>query len=162
MTEATIRDYRTSDADSFNRIAIAAFSQFQHSYEDWPAMRTIVSKASALSDAGEVVIAESDGRLVGGVAYVGPHVAKAPFFEQAWPVIRMLVVEPDCRGKGIGRALTDQCMARAQRDRAPVIALHTSPIMTVALPMYLRMGFAWVRDAPPLFGVPYAVYTKAL
>src|SRR5437868_514018 len=106
MAEVTIRDYRTSDADSFSRIAIAAFSQFQDAYEDWPAMRTIVAKASALSDAGEVVVAECDGRLVGGVAYVAPHVAKAPFFDQAWPVIRMLVVDPDRRGKGIGRALT--------------------------------------------------------
>jgi GNAT superfamily N-acetyltransferase len=162
MADATIRNYRTSDADDLNRIAVAAFSQFQDSYEDWPAMRAIVSKASALNDTGEVVVAESDGRLVGGVAYVGPDVAKAPFFDQTWPVIRMPVVDPDCRGKGIGRALTDECIARAQRDRAPVIALHTSPIMTVALPMYLRMGFSKLHDAPPIFGVPYAVYTKAL
>ena len=162
MADATIRNYRASDADDLNRIAVAAFSQFQDSYEDWPAMRAIVSKASALNDTGEVVVAESDGRLVGGVAYVGPDVAKAPFFDQTWPVIRMLVVDPDCRGKGIGRALTDECIARAQRDRAPIIALHTSPIMTVALPMYLRMGFSKLHDAPPIFGVPYAVYTKAL
>jgi ribosomal protein S18 acetylase RimI-like enzyme len=162
MADATIRNYRASDADELNRIAVAAFSQFQDSYEDWPAMRAIVSRASALSDSGEVVIAESDGRLVGGVTYVGPNVVKAPFFDPAWPVIRMLVVDPDCRGKGIGRALTDECIARARRDRAMLIALHTSPIMTVALPMYLRMGFAKVQDAPPLFGVPYAVYTKAL
>jgi ribosomal protein S18 acetylase RimI-like enzyme len=162
MADATIRNYRASDAEELNRIAVAAFSQFQDSYEDWPAMRAIVSKASVLSDTGEVVIAESDGRLVGSVTYVGPNVAKAPFFDPAWPVIRMLVVDPDCRGKGVGRALTNECIARAQRDRAPVIALHTSPIMTVALPMYLRMGFAKVLDAPPLFGVPYAVYTKAL
>ena len=45
---------------------------------------------------------------------------------------------------------------------APVIALHTSPIMTVALPLYLRMGFVKAYDVPPIFGVPYAVYTKAL
>src|SRR5438105_10740391 len=157
MADATIRDYRASDAEELNRIAVAAFSQFQDSYEDWPAMRAIVSKASSLSEIGEVIIAESEGRLAGGVAYFGPDVAKAPFFDPAWLVIRMLVVDPDCRGKGIGRSLTDECIARAQRDHAPVIALHTSPIMTVALPMYLRMGFAKVQDAPPLFGVPYAV-----
>ena len=34
--------------------------------------------------------------------------------------------------------------------------------MTVALPMYLRMGFARVREAPDILGVPYAVYVKAL
>ena len=162
MADATIRDYRPSDAEDFDRVAIAAFSQFQDSYEDWPAMRAIVSKASALSETGEVIIAETEGRLAGGVAYFGPDVVKAPFFDQAWPVIRMLVVDPGYRGRGVGRALTDECIARARRDHAPLIALHTSTIMTIALPMYLRMGFAKVQDAPPLFGVPYAVYTKAL
>lgn len=34
--------------------------------------------------------------------------------------------------------------------------------MTVALPMYLRMGFELAHDAPPVFGVPYAVYLKRL
>jgi hypothetical protein len=34
--------------------------------------------------------------------------------------------------------------------------------MTVALSMYLRMGFAKLHDAPPILGVEYAVYTKML
>jgi hypothetical protein len=58
--------------------------------------------------------------------------------------------------------LSEACAARARRDEAPVIALHTSPIMSVALPMYLKMGFVKAHDAPPIFGVTYAVYTKAL
>ena len=44
----------------------------------------------------------------------------------------------------------------------PIIALHTSPIMSAALPMYLKMGFAKAYDALPIFGVAYAVYIKAL
>ena len=74
----------------------------------------------------------------------------------------MLVVDPAFRGKGLGRALSMECIARAKRDRSPIIALHTSAIMTVALPMYLRMGFVKAYDAPPIFGVAYAVYTRAL
>jgi hypothetical protein len=34
--------------------------------------------------------------------------------------------------------------------------------MTIALPMYLKMGFTKAYDAAPIHGVPYAVYTKAL
>ena len=34
--------------------------------------------------------------------------------------------------------------------------------MTIALPLYLRMGFRWLRDAPALHGVPYGVYLKEL
>jgi hypothetical protein len=58
--------------------------------------------------------------------------------------------------------LSTECIVRAKRDGSPVMALHTSPIMTVALPMYLRMGFIKACDVPPIFGVAYAVYTKAL
>jgi hypothetical protein len=34
--------------------------------------------------------------------------------------------------------------------------------MTVALPMYRRMGFELASDAPPIHGVPYGVYVKRL
>jgi len=74
----------------------------------------------------------------------------------------MLVVEPAFRGRGIGRALTEECIQRAIRDDASLIALHTSPLMRVALPMYLRMGFTLVNEVPPFRGVPYAIYTRPL
>ena len=162
MTDVRIRDYVSSDAENLNQVALTAYGQFRNQYQDWPAMLAWLSKASSLSATGETIVAEVQDRLAGAVTYFGPNSQKEAFFDQRWHIIRMLVVDPDCRGKGIGRALTTECIARAKRDRSPVIALHTSPIMTVALPMYLRMGFAKVHDAPPIFGVPYAVYTKAL
>lgn len=72
------------------------------------------------------------------------------------------MVAPPYRGLGIGRALTEECIHRAERDGAPLIALHTTPIMKVALPMYERMGFEYERDVPPIFGVPYAIYLKRI
>jgi GNAT superfamily N-acetyltransferase len=157
-----IRDYEEADAENLNRIAVSAFSQFRSHYQDWPAMQTGLSKTSALSATGDVIVAEFEDRLAGAVAYFGPNVAKAAFFDQGWPIIRMLIVDPAFRGKGLGHALTLECIARAERDRSPIIALHTSPIMSVALPMYLKMGFIKAYDAPPIYGVAYAVYTKAL
>ena len=162
MAEIRIRDYESADAEDLNRIAVAAFDQFRDHYTDWPAMRAGLSKTSDLSASGEAIVAEFQDQLAGGVAYFGPDSPKAAFFDQRWPIIRMLVVDPAFRGKGLGRVLSMECFARAKRDGSSVIALHTSPIMTVALPMYLRMGFVRVADAPPIFGVEYAVYTKAL
>jgi GNAT superfamily N-acetyltransferase len=162
MAEIRLRDYQNSDADNLNRIAVSAFDQFRNHYSDWPAMRAGLSKTSDLGVSGEVIIAELQGAFAGAVAYFGPDSQKAAFFDQRWPIIRMLVVDPAFRGKGIGRALSEECIARARRDGSPIIALHTSPIMSVALPMYLKMGFAKAHDAPPIFGVAYAVYTKAL
>ena len=162
MAEIRLRDYQSADAENLNRIAVSAFDQFQDHYSDWPAMRAGLSKTSDLGVSGEVIIAELQGTFAGAVAYFGPNSEKAAFFDQRWPIIRMLVVDPAFRGKGIGRALSNACIARARRDGSPIIALHTSPIMSVALPMYLKMGFVKAHDAPPIFGVAYAVYTKAL
>jgi GNAT superfamily N-acetyltransferase len=162
MTDLRIRDYESSDAEHLNRIAVAAFEQFRDHYQDWPAMLAGLSKTSTLSATGEIIVAELQDRFAGAVAYFGPNSQKAAFFDQRWPIIRMLVVDPAFRGKGLGRVLSTECIARAARDRSSIIALHTSPIMTVALPMYLRMGFVRAYEAPPVFGVPCAVYTKAL
>jgi ribosomal protein S18 acetylase RimI-like enzyme len=157
-----LRDYRDDDAEAIIRVALAAFAEFEQHYSDWPLFNANVAKMAELAKTGEIIVAEDNGEIVGAVAYVGPQQPKPTFFEPAWPIIRMLVVDPSARGKGIGRQLTEECLRRAERDQSPVIALHTTPIMTVALPMYLRMGFARVRDAPDILGVPYAVYVKTL
>jgi ribosomal protein S18 acetylase RimI-like enzyme len=157
-----LRDYQPADAEATVRVALAAFAQFEQDYSDWPMFTANVAKMPELAKAGEIIVAEDGDQIVGAVAYVGPQAPKAAFFDPAWPVIRMLVVDPAARGKGIGRQLTEECLRRAERDQSGVIALHTTPIMTVALSMYLRMGFARVREAPDILGVPYAVYVKAL
>ena len=162
MMHANIRDYRVADAQALNSVALAAFMQFKDDYSDWPAMAANVSRMSDLASNGEIVLVEINERVVGGVAYVPGGKPKASFFDQSWPIIRMLVVDPASRGRGIGRLLTEECIRRARRDQAPLIALHTTSIMSVALPMYLRMGFKLLRAAPPIHGVPYAIYTMAL
>jgi ribosomal protein S18 acetylase RimI-like enzyme len=157
-----LRDYRNEDAEAVVRVAVAAFAEFEPHYSNWPLFNANVAKTPELAKTGEIIVAEDSGAIVGAVAYLGPQQPKPVFFEPGWPVIRMLAVDPSARGKGIGRQLTEECLRRAERDKSAVIALHTTPIMTVALPMYLRMGFARVRDAPDILGVPYAVYLKAL
>jgi ribosomal protein S18 acetylase RimI-like enzyme len=157
-----LRDYRDTDAVHVNGVALAAFEQFSLQYSDWAAMSSAIERMSALADGGEIVVAELEEKVVGAVAYIPPGRPKAAYFQTAWPIIRMLVVEPTCRGRGVGRALTEECLRRAKRDGSRVIALHTSPIMTVALSMYIKMGFTWQHDAPLIYGVPYAVYLKRL
>lgn len=157
-----IRDYLPNDAPRVNDLAVFAFEQFKDAYVDWPTFRTRIANMSDLAKAGEIVVAEQDGRLVGAVAYIGPGKPKAEFFRPEWPIMRMLVVSPEARGHGVGRALAQECLNRAKRDGASVIALHTSELMQVALPMYQRMGFKWCSTAPMVHGVKYDVYAKEL
>jgi GNAT superfamily N-acetyltransferase len=140
-----LRTYADRDAIRLNELAVAAFEQFRTEYSDWPAMQAGLRRMSALAEIGEIIVAERTDRIIGAVAYIPPGRPKAPFFDQSWPIIRMLIVDPGARGGGVGRALTEECIERARRDGSHVIALHTSAIMAVALPMYLRMGISWER-----------------
>jgi len=157
-----IRDFTEADSAEVNAAALAAFSDFKDAIDDWPTMAERVSRMSDLVAHAELVVATVDGRVAGAVGYCGPGRPKQEWFDVAWPCVRMLVVHPMYRGLGIGRALTEECVRRARRDGAPLIALHTSGIMTTALGMYQRMGFELHREEPPRHGVPYAVYIKRL
>lgn len=157
-----IREYLPSDAASVNELAVQAFEQFKDAYTDWPLFRSRIANFSALAEVGEIVVATLNDRIVGAVAYIGSGAPKAEFFRAEWPIMRMLVVAPEARGHGIGRALAQECLSRAKRDGASVFALHTSELMQVALPMYQRMGFQWAATAPTIHGVKYDVYVKEL
>ena len=157
-----LRNYHPADAQRVDELAVEAFSQFHDAYTDWPVFRTKISNMSALSETGEIIVAELAGDIVGAVAYIGPGKEKAAFFRPEWPVMRMLVVALSARGRGVGRALADECLARARRDGANSFALHTSELMEIALPMYQRLGFAWHAAAPDIHGVKYGLYLNDL
>lgn len=157
-----IRDFQKSESVQVNALALRAFEQFRDVYLEWPQFQQRIGNMAALSDAGAIIVAEVAGKLVGAVAYIAPGVPKADYFRPEWPIMRMRVVDPDARGGGIGRTLAEECIRRAERDGAKQFALHTSEIMAVALPMYLRMGFQRVSVAPPIHGVEYCVYLKTL
>lgn len=162
MHTIQLRDYSPIDASAVDMLAVTAFEEFKDAYTDWPGFKTKISSMSSLSSNGEIVVAEHQSRLVGAVAYIGPHKPKSEFFHAEWPIMRMLVVAPEARGLGAGRALAEECLARAKRDKAAHFALHTSELMSVALSMYQRMGFKWWASAPLIHGVPYGIYIKKI
>jgi ribosomal protein S18 acetylase RimI-like enzyme len=157
-----IRDFLPDKAKQVDALALQAFAQYQTAYQDWPAFQAKLGKLSALADVGELVVAEVGGQVVGAVVYIGPNAPKADFFRPEWSIMRMLVVTPEMRGRGIGRLLAEECLHRAQRDGATTVALHTSDLMQVALQMYQRMGFKLVAKAPLIHGVAYGIYVKEL
>ena len=61
--------------------------------------------------------------------------------------IRLLAVAPGARGRGIGNALTLECIARARTLERASVVLHTTRAMQTAWRMYEAIGF---RRSPDL------------
>ncbi|GAA1892260.1 helix-turn-helix domain-containing GNAT family N-acetyltransferase [Streptomyces durmitorensis] len=88
-----------------------------------------------------VWIAELDGRPVGCVMCVrddAPGTAR----------LRLLLVEPDARGMGIGDQLVSACVEFARDVGYREMALWTNDILGAARAIYLRHGFVLVDEKP--------------
>ncbi|HZE40807.1 MAG TPA: helix-turn-helix domain-containing GNAT family N-acetyltransferase [Stackebrandtia sp.] len=79
-------------------------------------------------------IAELDGRAVGAVMCVqGPDADTAK--------LRVLLVEPSARGRGIGARLVDECLDFARKAGYRRITLWTMSVLEPARRVYQRAGF---------------------
>ena len=160
--ERVLLNASAQDLSAADEVAIAAFREYQHHYSDWAAFSRNTSPMTSLAASAMIVVAKAHDQVVGAVGYVAPNRPKGELFDAEWAIMRMLVVAPEFRGRGIGHALAVECLNRAVADGASTMGLHTSRIMAIALPMYERLGFRFAREVPPIYGVPYAVYAKDL
>lgn len=85
-------------------------------------------------------IAERDGEPIGSVMVVdaGEQVAQ----------LRLLLVEPKARGKGVGKRLIDECIDFSKRKKYKKIKLWTQSILLEARHLYSKAGFTLLNEEP--------------
>lgn len=83
-------------------------------------------------------IAECEGRVVGSVFVVKVSDTEAK--------LRLLYVEPEMRGTGLGRRLTQECMAFAKARGYQKLILWTNDILHAARRIYQTSGFVLLSE----------------
>jgi len=91
----------------------------------------------------EVLVAERGGRIVGTIAfYADVRLEGWSNLPAGWAGFRALAVHPRMRGAGIGEALIRRCVERARDVGAETLGIHTITLLTDAVRLYWRVGFA--------------------
>jgi DNA-binding MarR family transcriptional regulator/GNAT superfamily N-acetyltransferase len=85
-------------------------------------------------------IAEMDGERVGSVFVVKKTDAIAK--------LRLLIIDPNARGLGLGKQLVEECLRFAREAGYKSMTLWTQSILVAARGIYARAGFKLVAEEP--------------
>jgi GNAT superfamily N-acetyltransferase len=148
-SEATVREALAGELHEVGDLTIRAFREYRPlvtpQFIDW--FEQDIRDVRGRLGKGVVLVADLGGRLAGTVTLLADGSGSGMHgWPLAWPVIRLLAVDPAARGRRIGTLLAAACVDRARHMGVPALALHTAPFMGAARALYEGLGFERVPD----------------
>ena len=146
MSTITIRPAHSGDHARLRALLIASYVEYHDAVPAhvFAAYLADLVDLDRRADFGELLVAEHDGAIVGTATFY----ADATDDGLSWPAstasVRAVAVHPSARGKGVGQALLEACIERAERQGRRQLCLHTAPFMAAAVRMYEAAGFVRV------------------
>ncbi|MBO0610386.1 GNAT family N-acetyltransferase [Myceligenerans salitolerans] len=142
----TIRPIAATEHEPLGELTVQAYlgeGFLDHGEQDpyLPRLRDVGGRAAV---ADVLVAVEGDGRgdrLLGGVTYVPEPGPMSDLARDGEAEIRMLVVAPEARRRGVGEALARACLDRARSAGRSAVVLCSQPRMRAAHRVYERLGF---------------------
>jgi ribosomal protein S18 acetylase RimI-like enzyme len=164
--ELKYREGHKEDREQLRALSIISYSPFQRvlTEDNWNTLSDKLhaeSSYTSMLEMAQCYVCEVEDKIV-GVAYLVPSGNPTEIFDTKWSYIRMVGVDPEFRGQGIAKKLTEHCIAFARQTDEEIIALHTSEFMDAARALYEALGFKRIKEIDPIFGKKYWLYQLEL
>ena len=139
--EIKLRDARPDELEHVAKLLVAAYQEYEEFMpaDRWDWYRNDIIDISSRMEDSELIIAEVRNKIAGAVTLFPQGSNNG--WPAGWAGIRLLAVHPDYRGRGIGRALMEECIRRCRERGTKTIGLHTTELMKVSRAMCERIGF---------------------
>lgn len=164
MTElsTTVRRARPDEFAAVGSITVAAYDAAGMGQGEY--VTQLRDAARRAAEAELLVAVDSRGVVLGSVTFCPSGSSWREIARDDEGEFRMLAVDPNAQGKGVGRALVGACLERSRRLGFGGLALSTPRTNGPAHRLYEQLGFHRdpARDWSPIAGVALIVYERRL
>ncbi|TDE17335.1 GNAT family N-acetyltransferase [Dyadobacter psychrotolerans] len=166
MPKYTYRTATSSDSEKLIEVGLKSFGQMKDQLTDsnWKRLEAYLTAENTYPDLlnkSTCFVCEHHDGIV-GMAFLIPSGNPTDIFDENWSYLRMVGVNIEYAGAGIGTALTRMCIDHAIKTNEQTIALHTSELMNAARYIYEKLGFKKIRELDARFGKRYWLYLLEL
>lgn len=161
-----IREAKGHEFFEIGQLMVNVYAQLEGfpSPSEQPKYYEMLASIGALTERPKtkLLVAEVDGRIAGAVIYFGDMQyygsGGTATSERKTAGFRLLAVNPDFRGLGLGRLLTQKCIDQAKSDGLRQLIIHSTESMKIAWRMYVGIGFKrsvdldFMQGDLPVFG----------
>lgn len=146
-----IREAKPEEYSQLGELMVMVYSQL----EGFPKQDEIPDYYHVLKNVGEFtkqpkvklfVAVSKLGKVDGGLVYFGDMkyygAGGKPTTSQKAAAFRLLAVNPETGGKGLGKLLINACINQAKKESHKHLVIHSTKSMMIAWNMYERMGFS--------------------
>jgi GNAT superfamily N-acetyltransferase len=172
LEEFTIRAARQDEFAELGRLMVRVYGQLEgfpkeHEQPNYYKMLSNIGELTHKPETELLVAISPDNKIAGGVVYFsdmqyygsGGVATK----EQHASGFRLLAVDPLSQGKGIGKALVNECIKKARARNHSQVIIHSTKAMQTAWKMYEALGFNraaeldFMQGELPVFGFRLAL-----
>ena len=167
-----IREAHQSEHAELGKLMVDVYGQL----EGFPGPDEIPQYYHVLKNVGDFtkqpkvklfVAISKNGKVDGGLVYFGDMKYYGAGGEattsQNAAAFRLLAVNPETRGKGLGKLLIQHCINQAKIEGFEYLIIHSTKSMMTAWKMYERMGFVrfpeidFEKNSVQVFGFRYTL-----
>ena len=140
-----VRELVSEDVEAVRQLLIESYQQYEHYFtpQAWEEYSHRIVSSIDNPNVDIILVAKHEQQVVGTLQLFrsGVQAYEIPELQILAPIIRLVAVHPDARGRGVGKTLLDTAIQHVKAVGESSIYLHTTDFMVHAVHLYKKLGF---------------------
>lgn len=146
LKQIIIDELRVEEKEAVRRLLVESYQQYEDSYTNpnvWNEYLVNIKASVDNPDVDKILVAKSDQIILGTLQLFqsSEKAYQKPELQIFSPIIRLLAVHPQARGRGVAQELIRASRDYAKSQGANTLYLHSSDKMQKAIQLYEWLGF---------------------